>query len=127
MNATARVLLTALAVIVALGGLSRTVAGSHEAEFKRAINIARTTRLGSRNDTRIDVWFRELKPGHVLSWQPGERGLFEADVPLVLQIEGPELGGRYPFTVVLDSRSLRPAAPSSQRLTSAVRAWALDR
>ena len=127
MSATARGLLTALAVVVALGGLSRTIERSHEAEFQRAINIARTTRLASRNDARIDVWFREVKAGHVLSWQPGDRGLFEADVPLILQIEGPQLAGRYPFTVILESRSLRPADPSSQRLLSSVRTWALNR
>ena len=127
MSTTARVLLTALAALIALGGVSRTIARSNDAELKRAKNIARTTRFGSRNDTRIDVWFREMHPGHRLSWQPGNRGLFETDVPLILQVDGPKLHGNYPFRVVLDSRLLNPDSALSHTLVSSVRAWAKAR
>ena len=127
MSTTARALLLMLAALVAIGGLARTVSRTHEAELKRATNIARTTRFGARNDTRIDVWFRETRPGHRLVWQPAKRGLFEAEVPLILQVIGPESQDDYPFSVDIDARALKPAADPSRVLIGSVRAWAAQR
>lgn len=127
MSPTARALLLMLAALVALGGLASTVSRTHEAELKRAINIARTTRFGPRNDMRIEVWFRETQPGHRLVWRSAERGLFESDVPLTLHVVGPTLQNDYPFSVHLDSRALNPTAELSRSLLDSVRAWTARR
>ena len=97
---------------------------SHYATHVRAVTVARTTRYGPGNHTRIEVWFTRHRPNARLSWREAPRTLLADEVPIHLVITGSKGDDIYPFSVHLETRRLRPVGAPTEALVDRVRRWA---